>query len=212
MKIRRILIFIACLVFNNGCSGLLYNPDRPTALFLNDYNIKPPKTPKAFMSCHHYNCNGIGKIQLSTVQWDKIKNLFSQPAENAASERALIAKAVALMETFAGSQNHTFADQACNNFSQPIESYQLDCIAETVNTTVYLLLMEKQQLLRWHRVRHPANRSVAFIFYPHSSAVIKELANKDLYAVDSWFYANGKEPAIVPLPVWRNNYYPQPCH
>lgn len=196
----------------SGCSALLYNPDKSTTLFLDSYNIKPPVSPFDFTTCNHYNCEGGGAaVRLSAEEWQGIQRFFTPSATSASEERERIAQAVALMEDIVGQQNQTFADQACNNFQDPIESNQLDCVAETVNTTIYLLLLEGDQLLRWHQVSYPAHRSVAAILFPHFSAVIKETANKDLYVVDSWFYANGKKATVVPLDLWLKIYFPAPC-
>ncbi len=206
-----------CLValvfcFLTGCSALLYNPDKSATYFLDSYNIKPPASPFDFTTCNHYGCAGGGAaVHLSTEEWQSIQAIFTPAATSASEERERIAQAVALMEELAGQQNQTFADQACNNFKDPIESNQLDCVAETVNTTIYLLLFEDNQLLRWHQVSYPAHRSVAAILFPHFSAVIKERANNDLYVVDSWFYANGEQATIVPLALWLKNYFPSPC-
>ncbi len=195
-----------------GCSSLFYKPDKAATVFLDTYNISPPISPEEFTTCNHYGCDGGGvAAHLSPIQWQNIQTIFTPTSINAEEERRRIAEAVALLELIIGKQNNTFADQACNNFKKPIESYQHDCVAETVNTTVYLQLLDGEQLLVWHQVSYPAHRSVALVLFPHFSAVIKEVGNGDLYVVDSWFHANGEQPTIVPLDLWLKNYYPKPC-
>ena len=210
---RYALLFAGLILcFSSGCSNFLYSPDKSTTVFLDTYNIQQPTSPSDFTTCNHYDCDGGGAtVSLSAKQWQSIQTLFTPPSATASEERGRIAEAVALMEKYIGRQNNTFADQAGNDFKDPIESYQHDCVAETVNSTIYLLLLKKEQLLRWHQVSYPAHRSVATILFQHYSAVIKEIDSDDLYVVDSWFFANGEKPIIIPLAQWSKNYYPKPC-
>jgi hypothetical protein len=207
------LLFVSLgLFFLSGCVNSFYSPEKSTSLFLDTYNIKHPDSPNDFTTCNHYDCDGGGvRVSFTAEAWQNIKALFTPASINAREERSRIAEAVALMEEHIGWQNNTFADQACNNFKAPIESYQHDCVAETVNSTIYLLLLDDERLLRWHHVSYPAHRSVAAILFPHYSAVIKEIGSDDIYVVDSWFFANGEKPVIIPLALWSKNYYPKPC-
>ena len=41
-----------------------------------------------------------------------------------------------------------------------------------------------------------------FAGWPHWTAVLKENANGQKWAVDSWIYANGENPAIVEAERW----------
>ncbi len=206
-----LFLTILALVLTAGCSETFYNPERTMALFLDPYRIQLPTSPFSFTVCNHYDCAGKSSVRFTPKQWQEIRSLFTPHASNAEKERVLIAEAVAKMEGIIGLQNNTFADQACNNFKKPIESYQLDCVAETINTTIYLKLLEAANLLHHHKVIYPANRSVALMFFLHFSAAIKEIYNGNLFVVDSWFYANGEKPDIVSRKLWQNNYYPRPC-
>ncbi len=194
-----------------GCSSLVYNPDRSIELHYRDYGISAPSSPARFSTCIHYGCDGQAEVGLSTAEWQSITEIFTQPAADAATEREQIAIAIGRMEQLIGRKNNTFADQACNNFKEPIESFQHDCVAEATNSTVYLQLFAQTGLLRWHRVGYPAQRERLGIFEAHLSAVIRQHDNDELYAVDSWFYANGEQATVVPLDLWRQNYYPAPC-
>jgi hypothetical protein len=44
--------------------------------------------------------------------------------------------------------------------------------------------------------------------WPHNTAVLIENGTGASYAVDSWFFANGVEPAIVPLDEWKAGWRP----
>jgi hypothetical protein len=84
----------------------------------------------------------------------------------------------------------------------------LSCISESLNTTVFLQLFQRQQLLRRHRVRYPAHRGVLDLEKPHNTAVVEQNDNGKLYAVDSRFRANGGDAVVVPLAKWQDGYDP----
>jgi hypothetical protein len=89
---------------------------------------------------------------------------------------------------------------------------QLDCVDESTNSTTYLRMMERDGLLRYHRVgsRAARARSGGFIIgWPHFTAVIEEIASGEKWAVDSWFRNNGEPPEVVPLSLWRTGWEPE---
>jgi hypothetical protein len=65
-------------------------------------------------------------------------------------------------------------------------------------------LMER--LLRWHRVAYPARRG---LWNLHNTAVVEQMENGELFAVDSWFRANGEDAVIVPMDKWLGGYEPE---
>lgn len=91
-------------------------------------------------------------------------------------------------------------DAPRNEFSPP-RSAQLDCIAESSNTTIYLLLLERDGLLSRHRVRFPARRGF-LMWFPHNTAVLEELATGRAWAIDSWYGPGGSPAPVWPLELW----------
>jgi hypothetical protein len=180
-------------------------PDRPPVFSLQKYRIPAPQSER-FTVCTSFGCRETRETFLSVREWDHIAATFEPPANAPEGERARIAQAVGLFEELVGPKAGTDRDAAGNNWNEEW-SPQLDCIAEAVNSTVYLLLLDQAGLLRHHRVAHPARRRTLIIF-PHNTAVIVENATGSAYAVDSWFHANGVPPEIVPLDVWRAGYRP----
>ena len=82
---------------------------------------------------------------------------------------------------------------------------QQDCVDEATNTTSYLLVLERNGLMKHHTVGTPFSkenllRGVAG--WPHWTAVLKENASGQKWAVDSWIYANGENPAVVETEKW----------
>ena len=66
---------------------------------------------------------------------------------------------------------------------------QMDCIDESTNTTIYLRMLQKDGLLRWHQAGDRATRWTPFT-WPHTTAVIEERDSLLRWAVDSWFLDN----------------------
>ncbi|MDH3383273.1 MAG: hypothetical protein OEM42_04350 [Deltaproteobacteria bacterium] len=196
------------LLFAAGCSGLAYHAEKDPDRLLARYDIGAPNTYKNFTTCSRPGCSETSIIRFSRREWQQVVDLFTPPSGNAAEERRAIARAVGLMERLVGPKNDTFADEARNTLKLGYRSHQLACISESLNTTVFLQLFQRQQLLRWHRVRYPAHRGVLDLTKPHNTAVVEQNDNGALYAVDSWFRANGEDAVVVPLAKWRDGYDP----
>ncbi|WP_319379753.1 hypothetical protein [Thiomicrorhabdus sp.] len=126
--------------------------------------------------------------------------LFATPMQNPREERLKLAQAIALMERLSGRVLGTQNDKAKNSGTG--ESGQMDCIDESTNTTTYLTLFERRSWLKWHRVRDKVVRR-PFFFDIHWTAVIQENQTGQVFAVDSWFRENGKEPLILKLEDWK---------
>ena len=111
------------------------------------------------------------------------------------------------MEQIIGVKNGTSGD-APKNDCHLGTGHQLDCIAEAANTTVALILLEKEGLLRHHRLGYPQHRGFFQGRFPHNTASIYELVSGAHYTVDSWFFKNGEPPICVPVKTWRAGYDP----
>ncbi|MBO1924278.1 hypothetical protein [Thiomicrorhabdus sp. 6S3-12] len=152
------------------------------------------------MVCHEYACKQLDEVNLSVAEKMQIQQLFQEASTKPERERVVIAKAVALMEQLTGQKVGTWRDQAENNGTG--ERGQMDCIDESVNTTTYLKFFSANGWLKHHQVMSRVVRN-PFFFDVHWTAVIREMANGQLYAVDSWFRQNGEEPVILPLADWK---------
>ncbi|RME33888.1 MAG: hypothetical protein D6786_06445 [Gammaproteobacteria bacterium] len=174
-------------------------------------------------------CTGIGctsrqQIRLHGGDLAQIAALFRPPASGPQGERARIRQAIALLERLAGRTSPIRLDRGGNPDSvvggdsptaamaewppsalrreHPDIRGQLDCVAESTNTTIFLRLLEERGLLRWHEVLEPAFRAPR-VFDQHWAARIREKASGRLYAVDSWYLDNGQPPYIQPLADWQ---------
>ena len=157
--------------------------------------------------CHDHTCQKVITLSLSLSEWNEI-TLPLQPAPvTAGDERAAIASTVSNMEAVVGRRTGTHADKG-GNLRGFWQSGQMDCIDESTNTTTYLTMLFENGLLQHHSV---ADRSTRFGFFagaPHTTAVIRETASGQLFAVDSWFFDNGELPAIVEIQQWKAGWDP----
>ncbi|MCW8890370.1 MAG: hypothetical protein OQL20_06915 [Sedimenticola sp.] len=157
--------------------------------------------PPSFDTCTDYHCDIIRPVTLSSDQWQTIRQFFSA-ASTPEVERQQIRQAIAKMEQLVGKLNGTDQDLKEND-GEGSSPGQLDCIAESLNTTTYLQLMQQDNLLKWHQVGTRKKRTL-WLFNTHWTATIIENRGEQYYAVDSWFYANGQPPVIQPLKAWLN--------
>lgn len=158
-------------------------------------------TPPPFFSCTDYHCDEGQTVQLNEAQWQSVREIFDATS-SAAEERQQLRRAIARLEQEVGTITGTWRDLAQNVAGAGLPG-QLDCIAESKNTTTYLQLLSDANLLRWHRVEARAVRH-PLIFNVHWSAVIRDTHSGRRYAVDSWFRDNGEPPYIQPLDAWKS--------
>ena len=175
--------------------------------FVSDKIITNPDRTR-FSMCHGQGCKIIEQLSLSDPQWQTIEHFFQPPASTPEHERQQIALAIAEFEKINGAKTGTDRDKA-RLFEHMGSPGQLDCIDESTNSTVYLTILKNHGLLRWHEPMDHVTRGFFIFGWPHSSAAIREINNKDReYAVDSWFEDNGKPPYIIPLEQWRDGWEP----
>lgn len=170
------------------------------------YNSAAVK-PESFTICHGYSCTNQSKAGFTAKQWKSIAALFRGKSKDAKAERSKIAHAIAKMEQYTGAKTGTAEDlPMAGAFKE--SGYQLDCIDETVNTTQYLTMLQDAGFLKFHGVAEPTHRGYLLDGrWPHNTAVMRE-KNGALWAVDSFYRANGEEPYIVPRADWLAGWRP----
>lgn len=182
----------------DGCAGPGKNPDSHLATF----GLSADPRPAAFDVCRSFGCADTFHARLDEAEWMQVQELFTPPPADAREERSWAARGVGLLEELVGPKAGT-QYVASRNEPGPPGTAQLDCLARASNTTVYLLLLERDGLLRRHRVGHPAHRGF-LMFFPHNAAVLEERDTGKTWAVDSWYGPNGSPAAVWPLELWRN--------
>jgi hypothetical protein len=169
-------------------------------LWLNAASIAPAGAAiEGLSACVDYHCDRLQVVDLPTPQVERIRAEFVAVSD-AATERRAIRRAIARFETYVGAITGTSRDLAENRAGAGLPG-QLDCIAESRNTTTYLQRLAELGLLRWHVVE-PRVRRDRWLVLIHWTAVIRESATDRQFAVDSWFRDNGQPPDIQPLEHW----------
>lgn len=191
---------ICCVLLLTGCTAFV-DPLPPS--FTAD---KKGGHPNKFYVCHGHNCKAEDPATIKKEDWHKIGKLFRYKARTAREERKRIAKAIAKIEKIVGPQTGTEHDRAGTGFPATDMS-QLDCISEAVNTTRYLTMIQNEGWLK-HHIVSKAERRGYFTdgIWPHNTGTIQEIKSKHIYAVDSWFLANGEEPVILPIKTWKEGW------
>lgn len=160
--------------------------------------------------CFGGGCAESRIIALTPREWQQVEAIFNSPTPSSLTpetERKNIAQAIGLLERLIGEKTNTSSDRA-GTFNNSDYPGQLDCNDEAINTTTYLRLMQQQGLIKLHAVEDLRTRNFFFTGWPHTTAVMHEATSGNRFAVDSWFYDNGKPATIVPFDVWKADYMP----
>ena len=157
--------------------------------------------------CHAYGCRKQTRFRFREDDIAKLAEIMAKTrtADTAAEERRAIAYAIGWIERRVGEAIGTKADRPGMDFAASGDPTQQDCVDEATNSTSYLLVLAHNGLIRHHTVGTPFSkenllRGVAG--WPHWTAVLHEKATGQRWAVDSWIYANGENPAIVEAEKW----------
>lgn len=184
--------------------GLLLTNMSHAEVFVRDDIITEP-TRERFSVCYNHSCDTVVSLSLSATEWSGIQALFEPPASSAQQERIRIARAIAQMERLVGAKTGTDRDQG-KNLQGLFSDGQMDCIDESTNTTSYLRMMASAGMISWHSIEDRQSRYPSLFSWPHTTAVIKDRHAGTLYVVDSWFYENGHQPVVIPLPEWKGGW------
>ena len=210
MKYGAILTIFAgvCLALG-GCA--YQRPPSPEVHFA-DWNTDPPRGSTVTV-CSAYGCQKRTKVRLTRADTRQIASLMAKTknANTPHEERRAVAYAVAWLERRAGEETGTSADKPGMQFNASGDSTQQDCVDEATNTTSYLMFLQSRGLLKHHTVDAPMAkgnllrgtlRGTPVAYWPHWTAVLKENDDGQRYAVDSWIYENGENPAVVKIEDW----------
>jgi hypothetical protein len=201
---------IVCLAAAAGglalLAGCTHERLGPVSQHYIDFHTEAPRKNTVYV-CHAYGCRMQTAFRFTDADIAQLKALMTKTrkADTPFEERRAVAYAIGWMETRTGDVIGTSADLPGMDFAGSGDPTQQDCVDEATNTTSYLLILERNGLLKHHTVGTPFSkenllRGVAG--WPHWTAVLKENANGQKWAVDSWIYANGENPAIVEAEKW----------
>lgn len=198
-------LLLGALCNLTACAPHLYN-SLPSYMASKQL-IQP--TPELFPHCQNYGCALVKNVKLNKHDWKKIDKAFGKKAKNAKAEREKIAKVIPVFEQIVGKITQTDQDKA-GTFIQTGDG-QIDCVDESTNTTVYLMLLAQKGLIKFHTIEQPQVRYpiVSGRGWMHQTAVVQENEGGAEYAIDSWFGDNGQPIHIVPISDWLNGWHPE---
>lgn len=171
-----------------------------------DFQVAKP-VKNAVSICHAYTCKMQTKFTFKDADIAEIGKIMKKVRkdDSAGEERRAIAYAIGWMETRVGKEIGTDKDRAGMEFGGSGDPTQQDCVDESTNTTSYLLVLQNNGLLKHHTVGTPFSKDQLWrgvSGWTHWTAVIKETKTEQRWAVDSWIYENGENPAIVETEKW----------
>ncbi|MCE5181101.1 MAG: hypothetical protein LLG15_04800 [Betaproteobacteria bacterium] len=165
-----------------------------------------PSGADEIIICYNYGCAAIDTVEFDANVLNAMHRLLVRTG-NAAEERDALSLSIGLFEISAGLQTPTWADKGGNANDDGVDG-RMDCIDESTNTNNYLLLLEGKGWLRFHRVLAPVMRAPMW-FDDHWAARIVETQSGREFAVDSWFFDNGRPAFVAPLEAWRKGAKPE---
>ncbi len=186
--------------------GCTHERKGPVGQHYLDFATRPPRNNTVYV-CHAYGCRKQTPFRFTDEDIAALKTLMAKTrkADTPYEERRAVAYAVGWMERRTGEVIGTSADRPGMEFAASGDPTQQDCVDEATNTTSYLLILERNGFLKHHVVGTPFSkenllRGVAG--WPHWTAVLKEHVGGQKWAVDSWIYGNGENPAVVETEKW----------
>ena len=204
MRAKSLAVFaIVAPVLLAGCT---YEQKGPPTRHLADWGAQAP-SKHAVTVCHAYGCQKTTRVIFSERDVAQIAALMRKVKKGNSphQERRAVAYAIGWMETEVGKRIGTSADRPGMDFRASGDPTQQDCVDEATNTTSYLLFLRKRGLIKQHTVEIPIAKGRIWRGvknWPHWTAILKEEGTGQKYAVDSWIFKNGENPAVVKLEEW----------
>ncbi|MGD9784697.1 MAG: hypothetical protein AB7E80_01470 [Hyphomicrobiaceae bacterium] len=187
-------------------AGCTHERNGPTLGHYDDFQVRKPNGNSVYV-CHAYGCKMQTRVRFTDADIEELRKLMKKTAKDKspAEERRAVAYAIGWMERKVGAEIGTDKDREGMDFAASGDPTQQDCVDEATNTTTYLLTLAHNGLIKQHEVGTPFakddyTRGVAG--WTHWTAVLQDKTDGKKYAVDSWIYANGENPAIVEADKW----------
>lgn len=168
----------------------------------------PPPLGTTVTVCHAYGCQMKTKFKFNDADVAELKAIMAKwrtKADTPEDERRGVAYAIGWIERRVGDVIGTKDDRAGMDFAGNGDPTQQDCVDESTNTTSYMTVLANIGLLKHHTVGIPfakENYLRGVAGWTHWTAILVEKPNGQRWAVDSWIYANGENPAVVKAEEW----------
>jgi hypothetical protein len=194
-----------------GLSGCMTGGGEDWRIHYVSFGATPPAGNRVTV-CHAYTCKMQDTYTFSAKDIAQLSATMNKVkrANTPYEERRAVAYAIASMEVMVGNKLGIH-DKAGMQFSASGDPTQQDCVDEATNTTSYLLVLQSNGLIKQHTVEgtmSKENLAKGLVklnpvqYWPHWTAVLKENKSGQRYAVDSWLFDQGENPAVVKVEDW----------
>ena len=161
----------------------------------------PVPDPARPVVCHGFGCAYQTPIVLRPGDIAVIRRFFAH-AEDATDERRALAATIAWFEKRVAVEAGTGKAKARAGIGHAGDPSQFDCLDKTSNTIEVMTVLTRLGLMRYHVIDSPESRG-GLGSLPHTTAVMRERATGQKWAVDGWTHNNGEYPDIMKLEMWR---------
>jgi hypothetical protein len=199
---------VAPLFLAAGLGGCAYSSLGPIDDHYATYKARMPEGDRVFV-CSSYGCRTQTPFKFTPADIAQLQKMMSAShTKTAADERQAIKSTLGWMETRVDKVVGTDADRPGDDGLGNGDPTQMDCVDVATNLSSYLLILERQKLLRHHTVgsifvKEDIRRG--FSGWTHYAAILVETKSKQRYAVDGWLMASGQPPEIVETEKWYIN-------
>ncbi len=197
-----------CMILPLGLQGAActHTPFAAPLMHYATFDVPPPEGSTVHV-CSAYGCRRKTKVTFTKSELASIEQLMKKTAKSdtPAEERRAVAYAIGWIEQHVGRRIGTDKDRAGMDFTGSGDPSQQDCVDEATNTTSYLTLLKQHGMIRHHQVAAPfakENYLRGIAGWTHWTAVLAENDGGTRWAVDSWIYENGVNPAVVKASEW----------
>lgn len=172
-----------------------------------DFGAIPPQNNTVTV-CSAYGCRVQTKFKFSGADITSLQKLMrgTRKKTNAPhEEREAIALTLAWMEKRVGDVVGTSADRPGDDVAGVGDPTQMDCVDVATNLSSYLLILQRNSLLKHHEVGNvfiKEDITRGFSGWTHYAAIIIDIRSEQRYAVDGWKLASGKAPEITEVEKW----------
>ncbi len=186
-------------------TGCTYERTGPVLLHYAEVKSQAPSDNTVYV-CHAYGCKMQTRFRFTEQDIASLRDLMKKMrnSDDAKGERRAVAYAIGWMENRVGKAIGTDKDRPGMDFTASGDPTQQDCVDEATNTTSYLKVLDHNGFLKHHTIARPMakeNYLRGVAGWTHWTAVLVEKSGQR-WAVDSWIYANGENPAIVEAEKW----------
>ncbi len=162
-----------------------------------------PPTATQMTVCYGFVCRLRLEIAFTPAERTNLMNLMAKGRASAAEERKAIQQVFVWFDQRVARHAGTNKRVAYADFRAFDDDRNFDCWDTTRNAQSLLLVLQEWGALRHHTVSDPRFRGNLFIGQtPHNTAVIREKAGGEIWAVDMWTTAYGQVPHVMTVEKW----------